>query len=226
MLISSFFSLSYSIPIVTLISWYGNTPFALYCCCNYAKFPNVGIIKTCCAVLSSFLCTSVQKHGFSPGCTHMNWNCPYIKMSLSAYYDPSQKRTTVFFFSSHSFPPSHTDALYLNKQRDAGLSCSIVLFGESCNRGWRLWAGLNSEFDMAPVQFADLLFLPQSATCLIILLPCFSQTRRANNVRLLTNGTFENGLQALPLLQGGGDVSLTFSHWAQLVDACHEWHFN
>lgn len=74
----------------------------------------------------------------------------------------TQARKGQPFFSLFfpSFPISHNDPLCLYKQSDAGLSCSIVLFGEIRIRGLRLWAGLNSEFDMAPVQFADLPRVP------------------------------------------------------------------
>lgn len=144
------------------------------------------------------LFTSVQPQSVPRCPPHIKWNgpcCLYQDVPLSGLW-PKSGEDNLFFSSSSvspSFPPSHTNALCLNKQREAGLSCSIVLFGESRARGLRLWAGLKSEFDMAPGQLADLVSVPQSATWLIIMLPCFSPTQKANNVQPLTNSTLENG---------------------------------
>lgn len=83
----------------------------------------------------------------------------------------TQVREGQTFFPLFLFLPSVSHQRLVSKQAQG---CGAQLFDRALwrerTRGLRLWAGLNSEYDMAPVQFADLLSVPQSATWLIIML--------------------------------------------------------
>lgn len=83
--------------------------------------------------------------------------------SLWAYYDTSQKRPTSSFPPSFSVSHKHT---HLNKQRDTGLSCSIVVSGKLCAPVEALADCFWIEYGSRPIPWSS---VPQSATCLIML---------------------------------------------------------
>lgn len=106
------------------------------------------------------------------------------------------RRGQSFFFFLLCFPllPSISHQRLVSKQAErSGAQLFDRALWREPRSGFEAWAGLKSEFDMAPVQLADLVSVPQSATWLIITLPCFSPTQKANNVQPLTNSTLENG---------------------------------
>lgn len=183
-------------------------------------------------LFSSILFTSVQKHVLSPGCPHMKWNCPcclYQDVPLSVLWPKSGKDRLFSPLRFPSFPPSHTNALYLNKHRDAGLSCSIVLFGESRIRVRGFGRDLiRISYGSCPIRWSSVrpsvchladyhatLFLSDTKGKQCVALDKWHTLKWSQRFML---AHFPHSFKA--------EEMLTFSHWAQLLNKGLSWGFN
>lgn len=123
-------------------------------CARTQLIPQESTHKIKLPVLSVFACScgfkrGISKHGISD-------------IPLSILWHKSVK-TNLFLSPSFSVSHKHT---YLNKQRDAGLSCSIVVSGKLRAPVEALLDCFWIEYGSRPIPWSS---VPQSATCLIIL---------------------------------------------------------
>lgn len=110
--------------------------------------------------------TSVQEHSLSPGNQRIISSglcclclCGISDIPLNILWDKFGKTKP-----PPLLPPFSFSQTYLNKQWDAGLSCSIVVSGRLCTRVEALADYFWIEFGSRPIPRSS---VPQPATCLI-----------------------------------------------------------